>query len=111
MTNSKNPERVFKALANSVRLEIIQLLSRRQFCVKALVSMMNISQAAVSQHLKILENAGLVKKKKEGYWVHYTLAPEELENSCVFLNKLLPRRELKINAERKKEKMRKGQRS
>ncbi len=78
-------EKIFKALSNSSRLEIVRLLSERQFCVNALVSRMNISQAAVSQPLKILENTGLVKKKKEGYWIHYTLVPEGFRKGYLFL--------------------------
>jgi len=110
MVNKQNSEKIFKALANSARLEIISLLSERQFCVNALVGRMNISQAAVSQHLKILENAGLVKKKKEGYWIHYTLAHKGFENSCVFLNKILKPKGVNINVQREKGKVRKGQR-
>jgi ArsR family transcriptional regulator, arsenate/arsenite/antimonite-responsive transcriptional repressor len=88
MVNKKDCEKIFKALSNSARLEIIRLLSEHQFCVNALVSRMNISQAAVSQHLKILENAGLVKKRKEGYWIHYALVPEGFQNGYIFLNKI-----------------------
>jgi len=81
-------ENIFNALSNSSRLEIVRLLSERQFCVNALVVRMNISQAAVSQHLKILENAGLVRKKKEGYWIHYTLVPKGFRIGYDFLTKI-----------------------
>jgi len=76
MEDNTGFEKVFKALSNPARLEIVRLLAERQFCVNALVKRMNISQAAVSQHLKILENAGLVKKRKEGCWIHYALAAD-----------------------------------
>jgi ArsR family transcriptional regulator len=80
--------KIFKALSNDIRLEILSLLAARPFCVNALVSRLNVSQPAVSQHLKILENAGLVKGDKMGYWVHYSLVPESFAECLSFLEKL-----------------------
>ena len=88
MEHRTNCEKVFKALSSPARLEIVRLLSEHQFCVNALVRRMNISQAAVSQHLKILENAGLVTKKKEGYWIHYALLTEGFRTGYNFLTKI-----------------------
>ncbi len=96
MDNNTRCEKVFRALANPARIRIISLLDGNQFCVNALVRQMDISQAAVSQHLKILENAGLVKKKKEGYWMHYTLSPGGFNDINKFLSSI---RELNQNAE------------
>ena len=79
---------VFKALSNSVRLEILSLLAERQLCVNALVARLSVSQPAVSQHLRILEHAGLVKGRKVGYFVHYSLVPEGIEECSSFLKKL-----------------------
>jgi ArsR family transcriptional regulator len=79
---------VFKALANSVRLEIFSLLTERPFCVNALVTRLNVSQPAISQHLKILEHAGPVKGSKVGYFVHYSLIPEGIVECSSFLEKL-----------------------
>jgi ArsR family transcriptional regulator len=79
---------VFKALSNSVRLEVLSLLAERQLCVNALVAQLNVSQPAVSQHLRILEHAGLVKGSKVGYFVHYSLVPEGIEECFSFLQKL-----------------------
>jgi len=77
--------KIFKALSNNVRLEIINLLAERPYCVNALVNRLNISQPAVSQHLRVLENAGLVKKEKMGYWVHYSLVPENFAECISFI--------------------------
>ena len=49
-----------KALADDNRLLILRLLGRRDYCVRALARQLGISQAAVSQHLKVLRQAGLV---------------------------------------------------
>ena len=83
--------KIFKALSNDVRLEILSLLAEGPLCVNALVGRLNVSQPAVSQHLKILENAGLVKGSKVGYRVHYSLVPGSLAECSSFLEKLTRR--------------------
>jgi ArsR family transcriptional regulator len=80
--------KTFKALSSNVRLEILSLLAKGPLCVNALVDRLNVSQPAVSQHLKILENAGLVKGNKIGYRVHYSLVPESFAECLSFLEKL-----------------------
>jgi DNA-binding transcriptional ArsR family regulator len=80
--------KVFKALSNNVRLEILSLLAEGPLCVNALVNQLNVSQPAVSQHLRILENAELVRGNKMGYWVHYSLVPESFAECLSFLEKL-----------------------
>ena len=81
----KDAVRVFKALSNDARLMIIQLLSKRPMCVNALTRRLGVSQPAASQHLKVLENAGLVRRDKRGYWVHYELVPENLQECAAFI--------------------------
>jgi ArsR family transcriptional regulator len=80
--------KVFKALSNDVRLQILSILSSGPLCVNALVCRLDISQPAVSQHLRVLENAGLVRGKKEGYRVHYSLVPGSLADCSSFLEEL-----------------------
>ena len=63
----------FKALGDENRFKIFLLLSEKQICVKGLAKALGISESAVSQHLKILRNAGLIKGEKVGYFVHYTV--------------------------------------
>jgi len=65
------------------------LLSRRRLCVNALVRCLNISQPAVSQHLKILREAGLIKAEKRGYWIHYSANKKEGEQFIKKFNNLL----------------------
>jgi DNA-binding transcriptional ArsR family regulator len=62
---------VLKALADESRFRIINLLLTHDLCVGALAGHLNISKAAVSQHLQILRRAGLVRGEKRGYWTHY----------------------------------------
>jgi ArsR family transcriptional regulator, arsenate/arsenite/antimonite-responsive transcriptional repressor len=62
---------VLKALADESRLALVKLLLRRDYCVGALAMHLNISESAVSQHLRVLRVAGIVKGEKRGYFTHY----------------------------------------
>ena len=64
---------LFKVLSVETRLGIIRVLKGRSLCVNALASRVRISPAAVSQHLRILRGAGLVRAEKRGYYVHYSI--------------------------------------
>lgn len=64
---------VLKALADETRLKIINLLLNHDYCVGALARRLNISEAAVSQHLQILRKSGLAKGEKRGYYTHYSI--------------------------------------
>jgi ArsR family transcriptional regulator len=67
--------RVFRALAVEKRIEIVRLLAERTLCVGALSHLLGISAGAVSQHLRILRDAGIVESDRRGYFIHYSLAP------------------------------------
>ncbi len=62
---------ILKSLSDETRYNLIKLLLSHDYCVGALAKKMNISESAVSQHLKILRNAGIVKGDKRGYFTHY----------------------------------------
>jgi DNA-binding transcriptional ArsR family regulator len=89
----KETEKVFKALANEARLEILSLLSEHPLCVNALASELDVSQPAVSQHLRVLENVRLIKGKKMGNMVHYSLIPENFAESSAFIARLTKNKE------------------
>lgn len=61
----------FKALGDETRFKIFLLLAEKQICVKGLANALSISDSAVSQHLKVLKNTGLIKGEKIGYFTHY----------------------------------------
>jgi ArsR family transcriptional regulator len=69
---------IHKALSVPVRLKILELVGERSLCVKAITRCLEISQPAVSQHLAVLKQAGLVSSARHGYMVHYTLDRERL---------------------------------
>lgn len=68
----------FKALGDSNRLKIIEILLCSDLCVGALAKLLELSEPALSQHLKLLREAGLVKGEKRGYWTHYTVEKDAL---------------------------------
>ena len=79
--SAKKQSRIFKALADQTRLKILGLLEVREMCVCEIMVALELTQPTASYHLGLLENAGLIKDRKEGKWVFYSLAdPELVEN-------------------------------
>ena len=72
----------FKALSDPTRMRLIKLLhdSSGSLCVNALAHKLGVSQSAVSQHLRVLRQAGLVHGERSGYFVHYSLDDDALED-------------------------------
>jgi ArsR family transcriptional regulator len=66
--------KVMKALSDPNRVRLLKLLQKRKMCVCEIRAALRIAQPTVSKHLKILEDAGLVSREKEGLWVNYFLS-------------------------------------
>lgn len=62
---------VLSVLSVETRLRILALLSQQDLCVGALARRLGLTQGAVSQHLKILRDAGLLRAQRIGHHVHY----------------------------------------
>ncbi|HEX6975388.1 MAG TPA: metalloregulator ArsR/SmtB family transcription factor [Vicinamibacterales bacterium] len=67
-------ETLFKALADTTRLRILGLLLDGEVCVCNIHESLALPQPKVSRHLAYLRRAGLVDGRKDGLWVHYSLA-------------------------------------
>jgi DNA-binding transcriptional ArsR family regulator len=78
MPDTEKAARVFKVLSVETRVRMIELLKRRSLCVNALAKTLNITPAAVSQHLRVLRDADLVIADKQGYFVHYRINEKTL---------------------------------
>jgi len=78
----------FKALADTTRLRMLGLLSVREMCVCEVMVALELTQPTASHHLRILENVGLVKDRKEGKWVFYKLGDPAWTASLLKLNVL-----------------------
>lgn len=86
LENSEAKSKVFKALADTIRLRILSLLSSREMCVCEVMVALDLTQPTASHHLRILENVGLVKDRKEGKWVFYSIPNPELIEGMRKLN-------------------------
>src|SRR5213596_3218240 len=71
--------RLFHALSDETRLEIVRLLAGGERCVCELTDALDAQQSRLSFHLRTLKDAGLVTDRRAGRWVYYTLVPEALE--------------------------------
>lgn len=69
---------MFKLLSVDTRIRLLELLKDRSYCVGALARKLGVTQAAVSQHLRLLRNADLVIAEKQGYFVHYRVNADTL---------------------------------
>jgi ArsR family transcriptional regulator, arsenate/arsenite/antimonite-responsive transcriptional repressor len=74
-------QRVFEALSSQVRRKILAYLAEAELTAGEIASRFNISKPSVSQHLTLLEAAGLVRSEKRGQFVHYSLVRESLTNT------------------------------
>ena len=63
-----------KALSDPNRLKMMKILQSRPLCVCEIKETLGIAQSTASKHLKILEDADLVRSFKDGLWVNYTLS-------------------------------------
>lgn len=78
MTNQQQAQ-VFKALCDDKRIAILNLLKGRQCCACTLIQQLDIAQSALSYHMKILCDSGLVVSRTQGKWVHYAISPQGVE--------------------------------
>ena len=69
----------FKVLGDPTRVKILQMLSRREVCVCDISAVIGMAQSAVSHQLRALRNARLVKYRRDGKMVWYSLDDEHIE--------------------------------
>jgi ArsR family transcriptional regulator len=68
--------KIFKALGDETRIRLLKLLEQRELCVCELMQALEMTQSRVSRNLGILKNVGLVKDRRDGLWVHYSINDE-----------------------------------
>jgi len=78
MSDAVQLARLFSVLSVETRVRITELLRDRPLCVNALAGRLGITPAAVSQHLRIMRDVGLVQAEKRGYFVHYQVNHDTL---------------------------------
>lgn len=67
--------KLFKALSDRNRLRILKALQTKVLCVCEIKELLNLANSTVSQHLKILKQAGFIVESKDGKWVNYKINP------------------------------------
>jgi DNA-binding transcriptional ArsR family regulator len=101
MNSIEEQATLFGVLSDPTRLKLLRLLSQQQepnaLCVNALAYRLGVTQSAISQHLRLLKSAGLVKGERRGYRIHYFLNEEALIQAQQRISGALPIRERKID--------------
>jgi ArsR family transcriptional regulator len=82
---------LFHALSDETRLEIIELLRGGERCVCELTDTLDAAQSRLSFHLRVLKDAGIVRDRKDGRWVHYELESEAFEEIEALVSAMKPR--------------------
>lgn len=92
MTDSRYV-RQLKALAHPIRLGMMQqLAAEAEICACDLGEAFEVSQPTVSEHLRVLREAGLVRTRRDGNTICYAAVPEALAELTILINALRPRR-------------------
>jgi len=79
---------IFKALSEETRLRVLKLLDRGELCVCDIVAALDMIQPKVSFHLAVLKEAGLIKDRKQGKWVHYRIDDSDIFRRFLLLSTL-----------------------
>lgn len=82
-------EEIFKVIANQKRLEIIQLLNHKELHVSEMVAMLGVPQANLSQHLSLLRQSNLVRSRRVGQKIYYSLADKNIARSVELIYRFL----------------------
>jgi len=84
--------RLFHALSDETRLEIVRLLSHGERCVCELQNVLDAAQSRLSFHLKTLKDAGVVSDRRDGRWIYYALNRDTLDEIAEFASRVKPGR-------------------
>lgn len=83
--NYEDNAKVFKALGDVNRLQIVHLLSTEEKCACELLESFNFTQPTLSHHMKVLMECGLVKSRRTGNWNYYKLDKVNANRVVLFL--------------------------
>ncbi|MCH4888365.1 winged helix-turn-helix transcriptional regulator [Acidaminobacter sp. JC074] len=78
--------KVFKALGDQNRLNILEILQTGEKCGCTLLEELNIVQSTLSHHMKLLVESNLVSSRKDGKWTYYSLNDEGCDRTKDVLN-------------------------
>ncbi|BCB97052.1 transcriptional regulator [Dissulfurispira thermophila] len=93
---------LFHALSDETRLRILKLLEHGELCVCDIVAALDMIQPKVSFHLSILKNAGLIKDRKQGKWIHYSIDDSDMFKRFLVLSVLEKISESEVKEDKKR---------
>jgi ArsR family transcriptional regulator len=79
---------LFMALGDRTRLRLLNLMRDREICVSSFTGTLGHSQPLISRHLAYLRNSGIVEARRDGKWIHYSIAASLDDNSSRLLSEL-----------------------
>ena len=89
MKNYEENAKVFKALCDSKRLKIIDIIKDEEKCACVLLDKLDLSQSWLSYHMKILTDTGLINARQDGKWTHYSIKDNGIDEVIQLLNEYL----------------------
>src|SRR3954454_18655268 len=98
-------ELFFRALADSTRLRIINLIGDQEVCVCFLVEILKTNQPKISRHLAYLRRAGIVDARREGQWMHYRIVEPPDEEAAKVLKETMGWLEADVEMQRDRDRL------
>lgn len=89
MKNYEENAKVFKALCDSKRLKIIDIIKDEEKCACVLLDKLDLSQSGLSYHMKILTDTGLINARQDGKCTHYSIKDNGIDEVIQLLNEYL----------------------
>lgn len=99
-TSLANAVTLFHALSDQTRLSLLDRLKDGEQCVCELTDIMRTGQSRLSFHLKVLKDAGLLRDRREGRWMYYSINPEAIEELEEFVERLRKAAQSAVSSDR-----------
>ncbi len=93
---------ILKALSEETRLRVLKLLQQGELCVCDIVAALETSQPKISFHLNVLKEAGLIKDRKQGRWIHYRIDESDMFRRFLVLSLVEKLTDKAIDEDRKR---------
>ena len=95
---------IFKALSEETRIRILSLLRHGELCVCDITESLKMTQPNISFHLGMLKESGLIKDRKNGRWIHYSLNESDMFIRFLLMGIFERMKEIPVEKIRRREK-------
>ena len=89
MKKYEDNARLFKALSDSKRLKILDIIHNEEKCACVLLEKLDLTQSGLSYHMRILSEAGIVNSRRDGKWTHYSINEKGIQEAKKILDDYL----------------------